>query len=198
MLKIKEALFGRLRGMHHVNRYSSVPLIHPENVAEHSWQVAMLSYLIGLDLRRRGYTIVMGMLLGRAITHDVEEGAGTGDIIRSFKYRSEEIKSAVEMGGRLLMGDLMNELGQESLEFYEDWTNAKDGLLEGHIVALADMLCVVSKCVSEYRMGNRQVNYILRAMYEENLYTWHQHEILGRYVNEVFPNCRWSDPIDAN
>jgi 5'-deoxynucleotidase len=179
MLNIKEALFGRLRGMHHVNRYSSVPLIHPENVAEHSWQVAMLSYLIGLDLRRRGITIAMEQLLRQAIVHDVEEGAGTGDIIRSFKYRSTEISNAIASGGRLLMGDLMNELGQESLEVYSDWNQAKSGLLEGHIVALADMLCVVSKCV-----------------YEDNLAKFHHSEFLGQYVDQIFPNCRWSDPLD--
>ena len=207
MLDIKEALFGTLRRMHHVRRYSSIPLIHPENVAEHSWQITMLGYLIGLDLQDRGITIAMEMLLRRLLMHDLSE-ALSGDIIRSFKHSNPKLLKEINDADhantygltrtlmppnptRLAMGRMDND-GADAV--FMDWSAAKDGLLEGQIVALADMLCVVSKCKEERAMGNTAVNYVLRSMYEEVLRGYRTHEYLKRYVIAIFPNDRWDDP----
>lgn len=192
-LDIRAALNGKLRRMHYVQRYSSLPVVRPENVAEHSWQIAMLSYLIGRDLESRGITIVMGDLLAKAVTHDMSE-AISGDIIRSYKYSSAAMTRACQDADLINMDALVKEIGVDIL--FDDWQNAKDGMLEGQIVKLADWLCVVSYCVAERRLGNLEIEGVLRHLYETAISTYHGHEYLHRYVDELFPNRQWDDPYE--
>lgn len=199
---IKEALNGPLRRMHYVQRYSSIPAVNPENVAEHSWQIAMLCLLIGHDVRERmqkeGVDLDIGSLLAQAICHDVSE-AMSGDIIRSFKHSSQDLIAAIERADRRNMETLCASLGGgwASNNLYQRWYRAKDyTTLEGKIVALADMLCVVSYCVNERLLGNRHCDGVLRDLYNEALVLWRDDPILGYYVVELFPNDNWSDAYD--
>lgn len=194
LLDINEALNGTLRRMHHVRRYSSVPAIHPENVAEHSWQVAMLCYLIGRDLEVRGITVIWGDLLQKAILHDVSETM-SGDIIRSYKHGSHEIRKATQDADYENMVKVTEKLGFEDVAggMLDQWLTSKNSMLEGQIVALADLLCVVSYCAAEKRLGNDEVDFIMKGMYEESLYMWHDHWPLGQYVDAIFPNKRYED-----
>lgn len=191
MLNIRAAINGTLRRMHHVRRYSSVPAIHPENVAEHSWQVAMLSYLIANDLNVRvgAPNINLGRLLSRALVHDISESM-SGDIIRSFKHGSPEMTLACNDQDWVNVLKLCSEL---NTNLHMDFQEAKDETLEGQIVALADLFCVVSYCAAEKRLGNAEVDFIAQRMYEEDLSQWHGHKFLGRYVDGLYPTGHWTD-----
>lgn len=181
--------------MHFVNRYSSVPVNNPENVAEHSWQVAMLSFLLGVDITdyppfEDAERPDMYLLLARALIHDLTETM-SGDIIRSYKHGSIDIREAMEHQDRQNAHRLARELGLPAVGHLCNHAKADD--LEGTIISLADMLCVVSYCVAEHRLGNREVDYILRAMYQENLHRYHWHPYVGHYVDAVFPNRNYED-----
>lgn len=199
MFNIGAALTGTLTRMHRVQRYSSVPVLRPENVAEHSWQIAMISYLIGTDLNqdpkliRSGQMIRFEILLPRAITHDVSETL-SGDIIRSYKHSSTAMREACHDADLINMAKLRDEIGLPTGQaLFVDWSNAKASDLEGDIVMLADLLCVVAYCIDERSLGNTRIDTIAQDMYEQSLTTWHGHKWLGRYVDKLYPNKRWDD-----
>lgn len=196
---IRAVLGGTLTRMHRVQRYSSVPVLRPENVAEHSWQVAMICYAIGTDVNARSVvSIDIGALLVKALTHDVSE-ALSGDIIRSFKHSSPALKKAIEDADAINMAKLRTEIGQPvGQDLYVAWSEAKDDTLEGDIVGLADLLCVVSYCIEEYALGNRRILFIAERMYKENLFMWHTHNYLGRYVDALYPHGDWQDIFAIN
>lgn len=195
MLDLRAALTGTLRRMHYVRRYSSIPTILPENVAEHSWQVAMLGYLIAEDINWRGDQLVnTGEVTNRAIMHDVSE-AMSGDIIRSFKHGSEAIRVACKEMDKTNVEYLCIELGA-SETFVMEFLGAKDQTLEGQIVSLSDMLCVVSYCISEHRLGNRQADFVLEELYHKELTAWALHPVLGYYITAIFPNENWRDAYE--
>jgi 5'-deoxynucleotidase len=201
-LDLNAALTGTLRRMHSVQRYSSVPVIRSENVAEHSWQMVMICYLIGHDLINQGVKLDMGKLLSRAAVHDVSETL-SGDIIRSYKHSSESMEEACHHADIINMRKFVAEIDPDvhsrpgkMLEM--NWRRAKDDDLEGQIVKLADLLCVVSYCVAENALGNRAINFVLKGMYEDDLHPWHNHELLGVYVDKLFPTRNWFDPYGGN
>jgi 5'-deoxynucleotidase YfbR-like HD superfamily hydrolase len=177
-------LHGRIRRMHHVNRYSSLPVVKPENVAAHSWQVAFISYLIAEDLAEKGCIVSPELALKAAVVHDVSE-ALSGDIIRSYKYQTPQMEAATRGADAVNVRQLAEELGSSRLE--SDWTLAKDQTLEGRIVALADVICVVTYCVEEERMGNSMLDHVLEGAYNNLLRPLRDHPLWGRYVMQLFP-----------
>jgi len=195
---ILEALSGKLRRMHHVTRYSSVPVIRRENVAEHSWQVAMLGFLIGSDINyKHGETIVdVGQVVIRAISHDVSE-AVSGDIIRSYKHSSDIMREACAAADRINMAELVHPLEAAGDQLYGFWQHAKDADLEGDIVEFCDMMCVVSYCVEESRLGNTMMDFVLEELYVKKMCEVHLHRYLGKYMDEIFPSGNWADPYDT-
>lgn len=140
-----------------------------------------------------------GSLLGRAISHDVSE-ALSGDIIRSYKHSSPKLKDACDEADEINMERLVKELGRGAATdtLWGHWRTAKKSVnfkLEGEIVAFCDLLCVISYCVEEHALGNTRILFILKRMYEETLSEWHDHPWLGKYVNDLFPNRKWDDPL---
>lgn len=193
-LSVANALTGTLRRMHAVQRYSSLPVVRSENVAEHSWQIAALCSLIAEDLWLEGKRVDIGKLLTRAIFHDVSE-ALSGDIIRSYKHSSQEMLTACGNADADNMISLQAEIGgRAGRVMSKAWAEAKGKDLEGEIVALADLLCVVAYCVEEHALGNRKIDHVLRGAYEGPLVVYHTHWYLAQYVNDLFPNRKWNDP----
>lgn len=199
---INAVLTGKLQRMHHVQRYSSIPVLFPENVAAHTGQICMLAYLIAHDLnsipfdpmfRTNAHQVDLGLLMSKAVTHDLMSEVMSGDIIRSYKHSSEEIREACQAADQINVDLLASEIGGEAgSRAYFDWMRAKDGSLEGRIVALCDLLCVVAYCVQEHKAGNTLIDGVMHGMHEAVqpfLYT-----PLSQYVNDVFPNNRWDDP----
>jgi len=178
--------------MHHITRYSSLQQIRPENVAEHSWTVAYYSLLISLDLRDRFTDLDLGEVLAKAVMHDVSETI-SGDIIRSYKYSTPEMKAATEAADDTNMRILVRDLPVgESL--YEFWSEAKDDRLPGRIVAFADLISVVTYVAEEHAMGNRMLDHIMKAVYEDLLRPMRGHFIFGYYVKALFPTDKHTDP----
>jgi len=158
-LSMLSLMSGSINRMSHVYRYSSVPTIRKENVAEHSWYVAYYSFVIGLDLVRRGCEIDFGKLLSRALVHDLDESM-TGDFLRHVKYGHPRLKSVLDEVSIAMLESMEKEL---HIPIKEPWTNAKSREdLEGDIVAIADLARVLSYVYEEIQLGNNHVKYILK------------------------------------
>jgi len=165
-LDIDALLSGKFHRLSHVNRYSSIPTIRKENVAEHSWYVAFYSYLLAKDLERRykdeELEIDYGKLLGRALLHDLDESL-TGDFLRIIKYGHPDLKKALDEVSVSMMIHMTKEVGVNLLP---DWKSAKDDDLEGHIVQVVDLARVVSYIWEEIKLGNEHIRPLLDEVCE--------------------------------
>lgn len=184
-------LIGPVRRMSHVHRYSSFQVHRKENVAEHSWWVAFISYLISMDLIHQGRELNAGLVLGRAIMHDISECV-SGDIIRSYKHTNQRIRRAMNDADELNMKEITSKMGGVGDDVYYDWSRAKSGI-EGQIVAFADMVAVVVYCREEYLSGNREIAHVMKEMYETWFFNYHHDDLLKGYADRMFPGRRYQD-----
>jgi 5'-deoxynucleotidase YfbR-like HD superfamily hydrolase len=189
------ALTGPVSRMSYVNRYSSFPTIRRENVAEHSWWVCFIAYLIGGDLyKEHGEHINFEMLLEKALIHDVSECL-SGDIIRSYKHSTPMIAGVLHDADELNVLELFKgeEFDPIGVKLTRDWQYAKNETTEGQIVRFADMVAVVLYCREEDRCGNRAIRVVVAEMYQKWFHAYHDTHLFGRYMEQLFPNRNWGD-----
>ena len=143
---------GELLRLKHTHRYSSVPVLIRENVAEHSFWTAILGITIAIEMQMSKQEI--GKVALKALLHDIEESM-TGDLIRDMKYHNEETREAIAAVEHEFALRIFNKLGQVGPWFLSWWINAKDETPTGRVVALADLLCVIMYVQHEWDLGNR-------------------------------------------
>lgn len=148
-----------------VNRFSQSYLSKPENVMEHTGFVALMSLAIAKDLIRKDCEINVGLLLEKALVHDLDEII-TGDVTRSTKYSSDEMLSSMN----LLSQESINKISTDcDCSFNLCWASAKEGK-EGSIVSLADCLSVLFKAHNEVVMrGNKTIDFGGTSKLRENV-----------------------------
>jgi len=188
-------LSGPVGRMSHVTRYSSIPVHRRENVAEHSWWVSFIAMLICDDLLNEGVEVFKGEVLQRAIVHDLDECI-SGDIIRSFKYRTESMRLAMHDASTENMKEITSKMSKVGAGVYDHWHDAKDNTLEGDVVRFADMVTVVAYCREEYISGNRHIARVLHEMYTTWFHEWHFHKKLGPYADRLFPRRLYTDALE--
>lgn len=144
-------LRGALNRASFVTRYSSHPVLIKENVAEHSFYVAMYSLIL---VNECGIRCDLKKLLARALVHDIDESV-TGDFQRTFKYGSPELRRALHDGAKAFTWDMLRVYSRHTqATLYHLWDSAKDSDIEGEIILVADFLAVVAYIIREIRMGN--------------------------------------------
>lgn len=111
-----------LRRLSNVVRFSSIPVTYAETTAEHSFYVAIYALMIHQELERagspstaiakRGRTTASAQdaqelfVIRHALTHDLGECVG-GDVVRTLKYATAEMKEAVDRAESILMRKLL-------------------------------------------------------------------------------------------
>lgn len=152
MSAIREVLYGEFRRVSYVYRYSALPVLNRENVAEHSWWTAIIAVTIAAEL---GWSLTLqGEVALRAILHDIEE-IGTGDLVREAKYFDDQMRADFRRVEEAFARRLFEKVGGDAGEsFTYVWDVAKDDSKAGKVVALADLLCVIAYCRHEESIGN--------------------------------------------
>jgi 5'-deoxynucleotidase YfbR-like HD superfamily hydrolase len=144
---------GSLIRLKHTYRYSSVPVLVRENVAEHSFWTAIIGVAIAIEMQMSRQQI--GKVALKALLHDVEESM-TGDLIRDMKYHNEETREAIASVENEFAMRIFEGLGTTLGRWFESfWRQSKDSSPTGRVVALADLLCVISYVEHEWNLGNR-------------------------------------------
>lgn len=124
-----------LRRLRFVDRMHTVPLVKPQNVAEHTFNVMAILHHIGRD-----------DLLPIALWHDAME-AVTGDIPSPFKRRLNE-------DGDNMLKEMEDRMREEH--------GAPTGTEHDYaVVKAADMLELIQTCLEERRMGNMLIAVML-------------------------------------
>ncbi|MEO5366715.1 MAG: HD domain-containing protein [Magnetococcus sp. WYHC-3] len=158
---IAELVASPLHRASHVTRYSSRPVTHPENIAEHAFYVTVYSFLLANELELEGFMVNRTQLLSRALFHDVDECI-TGDFQRAFKYSTPELAKAIHDAAANEVATLFEPFGHEiSCNVYDSWKNAKEGDLVGDIVRTADLLAVIVYIYRELQFGNATIREII-------------------------------------
>jgi 5'-deoxynucleotidase YfbR-like HD superfamily hydrolase len=95
---------GDVRRLSHVTRFSSIPVAVSENTAEHSFWVALYAVMIHLELGGRPEDV--GAVVLAAVVHDLPECV-TGDVVRTLKYSTPELKREVDRAEGFLSEKLL-------------------------------------------------------------------------------------------
>ncbi len=149
--------FAYMYRLRYIERWSLMRNIVKENVAEHSFQVALLTHaLCSIANEVFGRGIPTEKAVTMAIFHDATE-VFTGDIPTPVKHHNEQISENFREIEQLAAERLMNMVPDPLKPAYRPLIGGKREASElRRIVKAADLLDAYLKCVTELSAGNRE------------------------------------------
>ena len=147
------ALLSRLK---YIERWALMRSSAPENLAEHSLEVAMIAHalcLIGNVRYGRALNAERAALAG--MYHDASEII-TGDMPTPVKYFNPDIRAAYGEVERAAQERLLATLPADLRPSYEAIFCAEDDDYEHRLVKAADKISALIKCVDEEHAGNAE------------------------------------------
>lgn len=154
---MKTAFYAMMARMKYIERWALMRNAHPENISEHSLEVAMVAHALALLGNRRlnkNYNPEHIAMLG--IYHDCTEII-TGDMPTPIKYENPEIQSAYKQIEKSASYRLLNMLPEDLRPDYEPYfIEAQQSDDERKIVKAADKISALIKCVEESKAGNEE------------------------------------------
>jgi 5'-deoxynucleotidase len=148
--------YAHLSRLRFIKRWGLMRNAVEEDVAQHSWEVAVLAHALAL-IRRDvfGGTIDPNAVVTRALFHDATE-AITGDLPTPVKYSPAMRQATVHLEDEVsremiaLLPDALQDSVQSALD-HRLWPAD-----EAELVKAADRLSAWLKCLAELRYGNRE------------------------------------------
>lgn len=156
----KADLFLNIRRLMDVSRCNNFHKINSEDVAQHSYYVGVLSYIIGYELGEKGFSVNTELLLERSLFHDVDE-AFFSDIPRNIKHYNSDINTGIENAISSSLDNIFNDTGTVGDIIRYNRDHAKDPGIEGDIIDAVDMLELAIYCAEEYTLGNVMMEPLL-------------------------------------
>ncbi|MBQ6847496.1 MAG: 5'-deoxynucleotidase [Clostridia bacterium] len=140
--------------MKNIFRWGLMRNTRPENLSEHSLEVAQIAHALALINRNRfGGNADPNFVAVCAMYHDSSEII-TGDMPTPIKYYNEEIKGAykqIEATAEKQLTEMLPE------DFKEDFSKIYNpDPLTKRLVKAADKISALIKCTEELNMGNRE------------------------------------------
>ena len=157
------ALMGRMR---FISRWGLMRNSSPENVQEHSHQVAVLAHALAL-IRRD----ILGLPTPEpdrcavaALYHDATEIL-TGDLPTPIKYYNGDMKQAYKQVEHIAGDKLLGMIPPQLRQSYENHIHESDKAVDA-IVKAADKLAAHIKCLEEQKAGNREFDNAAAQTYD--------------------------------
>ena len=163
--------FAYLSRMRYIGRWSLMRNALPENIQEHSHEVAVLAHALAL-IRREVFGVPCDPeeYAAVALYHDCSEIL-TGDLPTPIKYHSPEISEAYRSVEALACEKLLATLPAELQGAFRPMLSGETAERCRDLVKAADKLSAYIKCIAERRAGNddflsaeRQTRRILEQM----------------------------------
>ena len=157
------ALMGRMR---YITRWGLMRNTFSENIAEHSFQVAVLTHALVL-IRREILKLDApdpDRCAVAALYHDASETL-TGDLPTPIKYHNADIKAAYKQVEKIAGNRLLDMLPQQLRACYEHQVLEDDAEALPFIKA-ADKLAAYLKCLEEQKAGNTDFDSAARQTWQ--------------------------------
>ncbi len=152
---MKSHFFAYLSRMRFIQRWALMRNTAPENVQEHSHQVAVLAHALAVIRNEMfGGDVDAGAVAVAALYHDASEIL-TGDMPTPIKYDNPAIRSAYQAVERVAQEKLLRMLPPQLQGCYAPVLTQVDPQTE-KIVKAADKLSAYIKCVEELKAGNAE------------------------------------------
>jgi 5'-deoxynucleotidase YfbR-like HD superfamily hydrolase len=147
-------------------RYSTIPITVPESVSTHSYFVALYAAMIHTALDPDDAETLAACLI-YAVIHDSIEGLGSGDIVRTFKYRTKALKEAIDEAEAQVI-----EESPSSLKRLFSTTNLlykKTGKADyiKSVVKAADFMSLHNFMIREVNRSNREIIPFYKRMVQD-------------------------------
>ena len=158
-------LFAYLSRMKFIRRWSLMHSAYPENVQEHSLQVALVAHMLAV-IRNRLFSgeVNPERAATLALYHDVGEVL-IGDLPTPVKYFNPEIKTAYKTIEETAVHKLFSMLPEELRDDYEPFFLADEADHDHtELVKAADKLCAYLKCLEEVSAGNQEFSQAEQAL----------------------------------
>ena len=150
------SFFAYLSRMKLNKRWSLMRNIQQENIAEHSYQVAVIAH--GLALAGQKYydkAVDIQKVVLLALYHDAGEVI-IGDLPTPVKYFNPDIKTSYGKIEDVAKSKLLSFLPDELSDEYSSLLFAEEDPYEARLVKAADKLSAYVKCLEELAAGNRE------------------------------------------
>lgn len=152
------ALLSRMK---YIERWALMRSSRPENISEHSLEVALIAHMLCVvGNTRYGRTLNADRAVVIALYHDASEIV-TGDMPTPVKYHDGRIRDAYKnvehSAEEQLLATLPDDLRPEFESVF--WTPAdadEDELYMRRLVKAADKISALIKCIEERRAGNTE------------------------------------------
>ena len=152
---MKSHFFAYISRMRFIQRWALMRNTAPENVQEHSHQVAVLAHAPAvLRNEKFGGHVDPGAVAVAALYHDASEIL-TGDMPTPIKYDNPAIRTAYKDVEAVAEHKLLNMLPEELRGVYAPILTVEDPEIEA-LVKAADKLSAYIKCVEELKAGNNE------------------------------------------
>jgi len=168
---MSESFFATISRMKYIERWALMRSSRPENLSEHSLEVAMIAHalcVIGNTRYGRHLNGEKAALIG--LYHDASEII-TGDMPTPVKYANRQLKTAYKAveadADKRLLQELPDDLRPAYEAIFCPSETDEDRELR-RIVKAADKLSALIKCIEEENSGNREFRTAKKTT-EENI-----------------------------
>ena len=185
------AYLSRLRW---IKRWGLMRNAEPENVMEHSWEVAVIAHALAL-IRNEFFKgqVDANAIATAALFHDASEVL-TGDLPTPIKYFSSSLTTAYQQIEAIACDELISLLPDPLQSAYQTLLSDKQQPESHHqIIKAADTLSAYLKCLSELRAGNLEFS-VTASKLECKLKASSLPEV-GYFIQTFLPDC--SVPFDG-
>ena len=150
---MKSHFFAYISRMRFIQRWALMRNTAPENVQEHSHQVAVLAHALAVIRNEKfGGAVDPGAVAVAALYHDASEIL-TGDMPTPIKYDNPAIRTAYKDVEAVAEHKLLNLLPEELRGVYAPILTVEDPEIDA-LVKAADKLSAYIQCVEELKAGN--------------------------------------------
>ena len=155
--------FALVSRMKYIERWALMRSARPENLSEHSLEVAMIAHALATIANvRYGRSLDASRAAVVGLFHDASEII-TGDMPTPVKYYDENTREAYKSVESAAIGRFLDYLPAELRAPYEKALCCSDE--EHKIIKAADKLCAYIKCLSELELGNREFKLASESTY---------------------------------
>lgn len=175
-----------------IRRWGLMRSVQPENIQEHSQQVAVLAHALAeIDNCYCGGSSDAGRAVLLALYHDVGEVI-IGDLPTPVKYFNPEINKSYGQIEDVAKDKLLSLLPKELLPAYQPLVFPDKTLPEYRLVKAADKLAAYIKCLEEAGAGNKEFAKAEKSIKKElakyddlPALTWFQTHCLAAYAKTL-------------